>query len=174
MNLFTQNSPYYNLIKYLLFLLKHPVHTTESQMKTYKCDKNSKRSSIVSFNNDTDGLMSGRQVTVRYYTEKWSHCVPFVSNKLRDKTHLRFSFDSPSYLLFAYPQILWTKSITKVERRCTTVTNKNRGQEIKSTVNWRNGSYYSIPNLSPSRLYTKNINTKHYNFYILIIIIIKM
>jgi len=26
MNLFTQNSPYYNLLKYLLFLLKHPVY----------------------------------------------------------------------------------------------------------------------------------------------------
>ena len=25
MNLFTQNSPYYHLLKYLLFLLKHPV-----------------------------------------------------------------------------------------------------------------------------------------------------
>jgi len=27
MNLFTQNSPYYHLLKYLLFLLKHPVYT---------------------------------------------------------------------------------------------------------------------------------------------------
>jgi len=26
MNLFTQNSPYHHLLKYLLFLLKHPVH----------------------------------------------------------------------------------------------------------------------------------------------------
>ena len=26
MNLFTRNSPYYHLIKYLLFLLKHPVY----------------------------------------------------------------------------------------------------------------------------------------------------
>ena len=26
MNLFTQNSPYYHLLKYLLFLLKHPVY----------------------------------------------------------------------------------------------------------------------------------------------------
>jgi len=26
MNLCTQNSPYYHLIKYLLFLLKHPVY----------------------------------------------------------------------------------------------------------------------------------------------------
>jgi len=31
------------------------------------------------------------------YIEKWSHCVPFVSNKLRYKKYLRFSFDSPSY-----------------------------------------------------------------------------
>jgi len=30
--------------------------------------------------------------------EKWSHCVHFVFNKLRDKKYLRFSFDSPSYL----------------------------------------------------------------------------
>ena len=29
------------------------------------------------------------------YVEKWSHCVPFVFNKLRDK-YLRFSFDSPT------------------------------------------------------------------------------
>ena len=27
MNLFTQSSPYYHLLKYLLFLLKHPVYT---------------------------------------------------------------------------------------------------------------------------------------------------
>jgi hypothetical protein len=26
-NLFTRNSPYYHLLKYLLFLLKHPVYT---------------------------------------------------------------------------------------------------------------------------------------------------
>jgi len=31
------------------------------------------------------------------YIEKWSHCIPFVFNKLRDKKYLRFSFDSPSY-----------------------------------------------------------------------------
>jgi hypothetical protein len=28
MNLFTRNSPYYHLLKYVLFLLKHPVYTT--------------------------------------------------------------------------------------------------------------------------------------------------
>jgi len=27
MNLFIRNSPYYHLLKYLLFLLKHPVYT---------------------------------------------------------------------------------------------------------------------------------------------------
>ena len=27
------------------------------------------------------------------YVEKWSHCVPFVFNKLRDKKYLIFSFD---------------------------------------------------------------------------------
>jgi len=26
MNVFTRNSPYYHLLKYLLFLLKHPVY----------------------------------------------------------------------------------------------------------------------------------------------------
>jgi hypothetical protein len=31
------------------------------------------------------------------YIEKWSHCVPSVLNKLRDKKYLRFSFGSPSY-----------------------------------------------------------------------------
>jgi len=41
---------------------------------------------------------SGLQVAVRYYIEKWSHCVPFVFNKLWDKTYLRFSFDSLSYI----------------------------------------------------------------------------
>ena len=34
------------------------------------------------------------------YIEKWSHCVPFVFNKLRDKKYLMFSFDSPSYIYF--------------------------------------------------------------------------
>jgi len=34
----------------------------------------------------------------RDYIDKWSHCVPFVFNKLRDKKYLRFSFDSPLYL----------------------------------------------------------------------------
>jgi putative hemolysin len=29
------------------------------------------------------------------YVEKWSHSVPFVFNKLRDKKYLRFSFGSP-------------------------------------------------------------------------------
>jgi len=28
MNLFTRNSPYYHLLKYLLFLLKHPVYNS--------------------------------------------------------------------------------------------------------------------------------------------------
>jgi hypothetical protein len=30
------------------------------------------------------------------YIEKWCHCVAYVFNKLWDKKHLRFSFDSPS------------------------------------------------------------------------------
>ena len=29
-------------------------------------------------------------------------CVPFVFSKLRAKTYLRFTFDSPSYLTFYY------------------------------------------------------------------------
>jgi len=41
-------------------------------------------------------------VAVRYYIKKWSHCVTFVFNKLRDKTYLRSSFDSPSYILRVY------------------------------------------------------------------------
>ena len=36
------------------------------------------------------------------YIGKWSHCVPFVFNKLRDKKYLRFSFDSPSYFIFVW------------------------------------------------------------------------
>jgi len=55
------------------------------------------RLSCISFNDDTHGLKSGRQVAVRYYKEILSHYVPFVFNKLRDKTYLKFSFDSPSY-----------------------------------------------------------------------------
>jgi len=38
MNLFTRNSPYYHLLKYLLFLLKHPVHIyiyTHTHIHTY-------------------------------------------------------------------------------------------------------------------------------------------
>ena len=31
------------------------------------------------------------------YVEKWSHCVPFMFNKLRDKKYLIFSFYSPTY-----------------------------------------------------------------------------
>jgi hypothetical protein len=31
------------------------------------------------------------------YIEKWSHCAPFVFNKLWDKKYLRFSFDSLMY-----------------------------------------------------------------------------
>jgi hypothetical protein len=30
MNLFTRNSPYYHLLKYLLSLLKHPVYWAEA------------------------------------------------------------------------------------------------------------------------------------------------
>jgi len=33
MNLFTRNSPYYHLLNYLLFLLKHPVDKANSEMK---------------------------------------------------------------------------------------------------------------------------------------------
>ena len=32
------------------------------------------------------------------YVEKWSNCVPFVFNKLRDKKYLSFLFDSPTYI----------------------------------------------------------------------------
>ena len=63
----------------------------------------------VSFNSDTHGLKSGRQEAVRYYSVRWSHCIPFVFNELRDKTYLRFSFDSPSYLdvQFNISSIYW-------------------------------------------------------------------
>ena len=33
-----------------------------------------------------------------HYIDKWSHSVPFVFSKLRDKTYLRFLFDSLSYV----------------------------------------------------------------------------
>jgi len=38
MNLFTRNSPYYHPLKYLLFLLKHPVYATHNsaEEKDYK------------------------------------------------------------------------------------------------------------------------------------------
>jgi len=34
------------------------------------------------------------------YTEKWSHCVPFVFKNLRDKKYLRFAFKSPLHDLY--------------------------------------------------------------------------
>ena len=52
---------------------------------------------LLSFNSDTHCSKSGRQVAALHYIEKWSHCVPFVFSKLRDKTYLRFTFDSPSF-----------------------------------------------------------------------------
>jgi len=44
MNLFTRNSPYYHLLKYLLYVLKHPVFISFSSLS---CDR-SKASSKVS------------------------------------------------------------------------------------------------------------------------------
>ena len=50
-------------------------------------------------------LKENRRVTVNEiacngdYIEKWIHYVPFVFNKLRDTKYLRFSFDSPSYVI---------------------------------------------------------------------------
>ena len=35
-NLFTRNSPYYHILKYLLFLLKHPVYNLMSHVSTFK------------------------------------------------------------------------------------------------------------------------------------------
>jgi len=69
---------------------------------------------LVSFNNDTDGLKSDRQVAARYYVEKWSHCVTFVFSKLRDKTYLRFSFDSPSYKASTKTHKTITKTISPI------------------------------------------------------------
>ena len=39
MNLFTRNSPYYHLLKYLIFLVKHPVylHKTANKNKQFHC-----------------------------------------------------------------------------------------------------------------------------------------
>jgi len=86
--------------------------TKESQMKTLKVRKKKKmepqHDCLVSFNIDTHGLKSGRQVAVRYYIEKWSHCVTFVFSKLRDKTYLKFSFDSSSYYLHWYVLLVWS------------------------------------------------------------------
>ena len=75
------------------------INTRESQMKTLKVRLKfePQLDCLVSFNTDTHGLKSGRQVAVRYYIEKWSRFVTSMFNKLRDKTYLRFSFDSPSY-----------------------------------------------------------------------------
>ena len=50
-------------------------------------------------------MKENRRVTVNLYGTQWklhrkkkrSHCVPFVFSKLRDKTYLRCSLDSPSY-----------------------------------------------------------------------------
>ena len=52
MNLFTRNSPYYNLLKYLLFLLKHPVYFQPSHthlltlLSQLTCRRNCRKSLI--------------------------------------------------------------------------------------------------------------------------------
>jgi len=47
--------------------------------------------------------------------EKWSLCVPFVFNKLRDKKYLKFSFDSPTYFYYsAYIYCVYNKFKTFV------------------------------------------------------------
>ena len=78
-------------VSYILLNIKRRVNWKPKSAKKFEPQLNC----LVSFNSDTHGLKSGRQVSVRYYREKWSHYVPFVFNKLRDKIYLRFSFDSP-------------------------------------------------------------------------------
>ena len=76
---------------------KHEIYDGQSNenLKSAKKIRTTARL-FVSFSNDTHGLKSGLQVVVRHYIEKWSHCVPFVFNKLWDETYLRFSCDPPS------------------------------------------------------------------------------
>jgi len=74
----------------LLFVCFRTPCTGKSHMKSLKVRKKFEPQLDWSFNSDTHGLKSGRQVAVRYYIEKWSHCVPFVFNKLRDNTYLGF------------------------------------------------------------------------------------
>jgi hypothetical protein len=80
-------------LRVILFVCFRTPCRWESQMKTLKVRKKFRTIARLSckFNSDIDRLKSGRQVAARYYIEKWSHCVLFVFNKLRDKTYLRFS-----------------------------------------------------------------------------------
>jgi len=61
---------------------------------------------------------------------------------IRFQTHSTITDLTYNFYIFIYcspyPQILRKESITKVECECTRVTNKNRRQEIKSILNWRN------------------------------------
>ena len=61
-----------------------------------------------------------------HYIEEGSLCVPFVFNKLQDKKHLRFSFDSSSYfeqILFPIPQT----------QNCATTSNHSPMTEMEKT-----------------------------------------
>jgi len=65
MNLFTRNSPYYHLIKYLLFLLKHPIYK-HTQTHTYMQDTEP----LYRYAGDTEPLLSIREKAVARYL--WS------------------------------------------------------------------------------------------------------
>ena len=60
----------------------HPVVTPEGIAAVEAIVKNDRRVTVDEMERNGD------------YIEKWSHCVPFVFSKLRDKKYLRFSFDS--------------------------------------------------------------------------------
>ena len=53
-----------------------------------------------SLNNEWNGRISGYESWISTPYRPWCFCVTFVFNKLRDKTYLRFSVDSPSYIAF--------------------------------------------------------------------------
>jgi len=86
---------------------------------------------LLSFNSDTHCSKSGRQVAALHYIEKWSHCVPFVFSKLRDKTYLRFTFDSPSFSRNRAQCIPATEH--SVFPQQSTVYSRNRAQCIPAT-----------------------------------------
>ena len=73
MNLFTRNSPYYHILKYLLFLLKHPVYTIKLKFQYH---------STWNLTSQTDVLTFVLLCFLRY-PWAWRLCVETCSSNLK-------------------------------------------------------------------------------------------